>query len=470
MQLDPRQRDYAIRTVYGEDPTLSAEAVAAVIRNRTIAGRYGGKDVQGVVQAKHQFEPWNNPNARARMEGLSPDSPEYQRLGAIVDRTWSGDVPDPTNGATHFYAPKAQAALGRPAPKWDDGNGQRIGPHVFFAPEGRVARNGDAEGPPSSPMHMAFQGEQRSMDPMAYAMAQNRQQQPQMLQPQQPQPPALSPQNVMGSGALSQSNWGGLVNRDENTDLGNAMERAGLYLRDGTGAVNAAAGLKKDKGHYTLVRGADGSMYKMHSGTGQVIPVKGPDDEKVDPGTIGKLAESTDKYGQMLDTAQRAATFADDIANKKLDVSLLSKGRAYVENFFGRGSEQTQRYNDFQTFTQELVNNVLLQHKGVQTEGDAQRAAKLFTAGLANNDNNAVKNALERLIDLNGEATTRGQKMLEPYKARYKNSGVFAPFEESFKQQQQFYTDRASRRQASAPETEAPTGLPKGVRSINIVQ
>ena len=75
MYLDPRQRDYAIRTVYGEDPTLSAEAVAHTIRNRTIAGRYGGKDVQSVVQAKNQFEPWNNPEARARMERLSPDSP-----------------------------------------------------------------------------------------------------------------------------------------------------------------------------------------------------------------------------------------------------------------------------------------------------------------------------------------------------------------------------------------------------------
>jgi hypothetical protein len=139
--LDQLQRDYAIRTIYGEDPNLSAEAVANVIRNRAEAGRYGGNDVQSVVLAKNQFEPWNNAKARARMEALAPDSPEYQRLGALVDRVWSGGAQDITGGATHFYAPKAQAALGRQVPAWAKGEGQQIGPHVFFAPEGAVTRS-----------------------------------------------------------------------------------------------------------------------------------------------------------------------------------------------------------------------------------------------------------------------------------------------------------------------------------------
>jgi hypothetical protein len=274
MFLDPRQRDYAIRTVYGEDPTLSAEAVAHVIRNRTLAGRYGGKDVQGVVLAKNQFEPWNNPKARARMESLNPDSDEYRRIGDITDRVFSGDVPDPTNGATHFYAPKAQAALGRAAPKWDNGQGQQIGPHVFFAPEGRVHRPGDAEGPPAAPMQSAFAGEKRPMDPIAYAMQQNQQQ------------PILSAQSTMGQGALntgfnpSQSDWGGLVRRNPETDMGNALERAAMHARDaGTGALGALASMKKsDEGHWRLVPGADGQSYRINMKTGQTQAVgpRGP--------------------------------------------------------------------------------------------------------------------------------------------------------------------------------------------------
>jgi len=136
--LDPpsgADRDMAIRTVYGEDPGQSALAVANVIRNRAVAGNYGGDNVPSVVLAKGQFEPWADPAARARMASLQPGSPEYERIGKIVDSAYTG-ANDPTNGATHFYAPKAQAALGRSAPAWAAGPGQEIGPHRFYGAPG----------------------------------------------------------------------------------------------------------------------------------------------------------------------------------------------------------------------------------------------------------------------------------------------------------------------------------------------
>jgi hypothetical protein len=139
--LNPAHRDMLIRTVLGEAANQSPEgqaAVAAVIRNRMQAGRYGGTDVPSVVQAKGQFEPWGNPEARAGMLAYSQQDPRYQQVGNIVDQVISGQAPDPTNGATHFFAPKAQAALGRNAPAWAQGPGLPIGGHTFYAPEGRV--------------------------------------------------------------------------------------------------------------------------------------------------------------------------------------------------------------------------------------------------------------------------------------------------------------------------------------------
>lgn len=132
--LDPpsgKDRDLAIRTVYGEDPGASASGVANVVRNRMVAGKFGGDTVGGVVLAKNQFEPWNRDDARARMMQLDPNSAEYKRLGAIVDQAWTG-TDDPTKGATHFFSPSAQAALGRPVPKWGMAGGQDIGTHRFF--------------------------------------------------------------------------------------------------------------------------------------------------------------------------------------------------------------------------------------------------------------------------------------------------------------------------------------------------
>jgi hypothetical protein len=143
--LDPAHRDLAIRTVYGEaanEPDQGQAAVAAVIKNRVDAGRYGGNSVPAVVLAKNQFEPWGNTDARARMMGLKPDDPRYQKIGSIVDQVFSGQMEDPTAGATHFVAPAAQAALGRQMPSWAQGDGQAIGRHTFFAPEGRVQPKG----------------------------------------------------------------------------------------------------------------------------------------------------------------------------------------------------------------------------------------------------------------------------------------------------------------------------------------
>jgi hypothetical protein len=126
--LDPQDLDMIVRTVYGEaageDPTGQA-AVASVILNRA---RQSGKSPRDVVLAPNQFEPWSA--RRSELEGLDPNSPQYQAVLANIQSALSGE--DPTGGASHFYAPAAQKKLGRAAPSWDDGTGQDIGNHRFF--------------------------------------------------------------------------------------------------------------------------------------------------------------------------------------------------------------------------------------------------------------------------------------------------------------------------------------------------
>lgn len=139
--LDPRSRELAVRTVLGEaasEPDEGMAGVAAVIRNRVDAGRYGGNDVARVVTARNQFEPWNTQEGRSRMFAYSPDSEPYKRAAAAVDRAFGEERYDPTGGMTHFYSPTAQAALGRQPPSWAQGEGSPIGRHTFYAPEGRV--------------------------------------------------------------------------------------------------------------------------------------------------------------------------------------------------------------------------------------------------------------------------------------------------------------------------------------------
>lgn len=119
-----------VKTVYGEaanQPAVGQQAVAAVIRNRA---NQAGLTPEQITQQRNQFEPWNTEAGRARMNNI-PEQRFQQIAGTVAPVIDQGL--DPTGGATHFYAPKAQAALGRPAPKWDNGTGSDIADHRFFS-------------------------------------------------------------------------------------------------------------------------------------------------------------------------------------------------------------------------------------------------------------------------------------------------------------------------------------------------
>jgi len=144
LDVSPADRDLWIRTVIGEAGTdpASQPAVAHVIANRI---RDTGQSPSQVVLAPNQFEPWNN---RAReLLSASPNSAPYKTVAKVVDGVITGSIPDPTNGATQFYAPAAQKALGRKPPAWDDGTGVQIGAHKFFGGNPSMAQNAsDPEG------------------------------------------------------------------------------------------------------------------------------------------------------------------------------------------------------------------------------------------------------------------------------------------------------------------------------------
>lgn len=131
--LPPDQLDYLTPTVYGEaadQPALGQQAVAAVIGNRM--ARNGGSAADTVL-APNQFEPWGTDAGRARMQGLDANGPQYAAIRNTILVRMQGD---PTGGAMNFYAPAAQAQLGRAAPAWATGPYQEIGGHRFYGGNG----------------------------------------------------------------------------------------------------------------------------------------------------------------------------------------------------------------------------------------------------------------------------------------------------------------------------------------------
>jgi spore germination cell wall hydrolase CwlJ-like protein len=125
--LDPTDRDLMIRTIAaeaGSEPPLGQAAVAHTIFNRAAAGGYGD-GIAGVVQAPvkpgsayRQYSVWNAPgmpDSSAVVRNLKPSDPSYAKIGDVVDQAYAGAIPDLTNGATHYYAPRSMPG-GRPPP------------------------------------------------------------------------------------------------------------------------------------------------------------------------------------------------------------------------------------------------------------------------------------------------------------------------------------------------------------------
>lgn len=132
MALSNDDIDAIVRTVIGEaggEPILGKQAVAAVILNRA---KQAGQGISDVINAPGQFEAWDNPQSRQKLTAVEPSSPQYKAVLAAITPVLNGQS-DPTNGADHFFAPKTQAALGRNAPAWSQGqNGVDIGNQRFY--------------------------------------------------------------------------------------------------------------------------------------------------------------------------------------------------------------------------------------------------------------------------------------------------------------------------------------------------
>lgn len=97
-------------TVYGEargEPKEGKEAVAWVCLNRERNG-YSWDD----ILSPKQFSCWNNgdPNLTAILS-ITPFNPDYSDCLIIAFLTYHNLIPDPTDGATHYYAPELMKML-----------------------------------------------------------------------------------------------------------------------------------------------------------------------------------------------------------------------------------------------------------------------------------------------------------------------------------------------------------------------
>lgn len=121
------------KTIWGEargEDIPGKVAVAYVVLNRAKENSWYGDGIADVCTKPWQFSCWNksDPNSK-KLAWLTLDDAEFQdclyaALGAV-----RGHLPDPTQGATHYYA---YATIERPAWASRAVSIGRIGGHEFF--------------------------------------------------------------------------------------------------------------------------------------------------------------------------------------------------------------------------------------------------------------------------------------------------------------------------------------------------
>ena len=132
-----KDRDVLARTLYGEargESLAGMVAVAWTIRNRVNDGKaksWWGEGYAGVCLKPYQFSCWNknDPNFPF-LSGAKPiPVAEMAKAVMVATAVMDGAYPDPTGGATHYYATTMPKA-----PTWAAKAKQtlRLGHHLFF--------------------------------------------------------------------------------------------------------------------------------------------------------------------------------------------------------------------------------------------------------------------------------------------------------------------------------------------------
>jgi spore germination cell wall hydrolase CwlJ-like protein len=126
--------DTVTRTLWGEargEPQEGQVGVAWVIANRVLSPIiWWGKNYTAVCKAPYQFSSWNSNDPNYPFLSGSKQIPQsaYAQCEDAALQVLGNFAPDPTDGATHYYA----ASIAAPAWAKTATRTVQIGNHIFF--------------------------------------------------------------------------------------------------------------------------------------------------------------------------------------------------------------------------------------------------------------------------------------------------------------------------------------------------
>ena len=143
------------------------------------------------------------------------------------------------------------------------------------------------------------------------------------------------------------------------------------------------------------------------------------------------LQKSEDDDFAAIDTAEGVVAdmqpILNDLKEGKLNLAKVNQLKMGVKGFFGSDDPEVLSYQALERNLTRFKNESLRLNKGVQTEGDAQRASAEIDAAFSKNDSKAMQKALEEMEKINKRAAANRRAQIN---RRRKSQGV-APLEDN---------------------------------------
>lgn len=196
-----------------------------------------------------------------------------------------------------------------------------------------------------------------------------------------------------------------------------AVQRTGTNKPQNKGAQDMG---ESQNGQYRVLRVPTGNGsfdYKYVPIPAEAQKVKEP--KNITEGAL-KIVNEADKTAYAsYDVMKEAQEIRDLIRDGKLDPSLAARSDAELKKLMDSGDPNAVNIQRLNRFINKAVNAVLLDAKGVQTEGDAQRAFKLFLDPTAQFDKSSIYDLLGRTIKENKENIERQTSRTVPLLKQY---------------------------------------------------
>jgi hypothetical protein len=376
------------------DPDQAKKAMERfTFDNASVLKKNGIEPSDNALYALHRF----GPTGGMKLLTSDPSTP----ISALVSPDVMSANPD-LNGKT----------AGQVASRWSDGAGAATAPQrgpLNFGPPTQLAQNGTAT--------------------------------------------ILPPKRGSGPGEYSFDNF--------KSNAPDAFMGAGAALASisspAQGAALAQLAAQNNKDGFSMhIDPNTGAVLRINTKNGQVDRVGGST-PKLTETALKHVADNAEKYSTIQSISENAADLRKMISDGTLDLGAFNNWMNTGRNMAGLSNEQSRAYAKWEAFRQQLANDQLLQAKGVQTEGDAYRAMRQFSAGAAGYDNKAATQSLDTLIDRNKQAVTgRGGALIDSYSTMYGAHPAFKPYTDQLDSAKRFYDTVDAQRKAEAEKLRTP--------------